>query len=84
MKCFRIYTEDKNQSRIKELINIGFDGFTVIRAAGYYKGVPEKAIIIEIYTENETLIRELAKVIKKRNKQESVLVARFDADFSLI
>lgn len=84
MKVFRIYTENKNENKLKELISICFDGFTVIRTKGFWKGVPENALLIEIYTENAELIRALAGAIKKNNKQEAVLVTSADVDFQLI
>lgn len=84
MKVFRIYTENKNEARLKELISICFDGFTVIHTKGFWKGVPENALLIEIYTENAELIRALAGAIKKNNKQEAVLVTSADVDFQLI
>lgn len=84
MKCFRIYTENKNPERLKELVSICFDGFTVIRTKGFWKGVPENALLIEIYTDNAELIRALAGAIKKNNKQENVLVTSVDVDFELV
>lgn len=84
MKVFRIYTENKNPERLKELISICFDGFTVIKTKGFWKGVPENALLIEIYTENVELIRALASAIKKNNKQEAVLVTSTDVDFQLV
>ena len=84
MKLFRIYTENKNPERLKELISICFDGFTVIRTKGFWNGVPENALLIEIYTENAELIRALAGAIKKNNKQEAALVTSSDVDFNLI
>ena len=84
MKVFRIYTENKNESKLKELISICFDGFTVIRTKGFWNGVPENALLIEIYTENAELIRALAGAIKKNNKQENVLVTSAPVDFELV
>lgn len=84
MKRFRIYTEDKNREKIEELLSIAFDGFTVIKTKGFWKGTPENALLIEIYTENAELIKALAGAIKKNNKQEAVLVTSADVDFELI
>lgn len=84
MKCFRIYTENKNPDKINEILSLGFDGFTVIRTKGFWKGVPENALLIEIYTDNEKLVKALAEAIKKNNKQEAILVTSADVDFNLI
>lgn len=84
MKLFKIYTEDKNREQIEEILSIGFDGFTVIRAKGFYEGASENALVIEIYTDNAELVRALASTIRRRNKQDSVLVAAFDVDAELV
>ncbi len=84
MKCYRIYTENKNPERLKELTSLCFDGFTVIRTTGFWKGAPESALIIEIYTENAELVRALAGAIKRNNKQEAVLLTAVNADFELV
>jgi len=84
MRSFKIYTENINQNYIQNLLNISFDGYTIIRTKGFWRGAPENAIIIEILTKNETLIKTLAKQIKTHNNQESVLVTSHDVDAELI
>ena len=84
MKRFRIYTEDKNREKIQELLSIAFDGFTVIRTKGFWKGTPENAIIIEIFTKNAELVRALCGAIKRCNKQEAVGLTVENVDFQLI
>jgi len=84
MKLFRIYTENKNPKRLEELISLCFDGFTVIKTKGFWKGASESALLIEIYTENSELIRALANAIKKNNKQEAVLITSADVDFQVV
>lgn len=84
MKRFRIYTEDKNRDKIEELLAIAFDGFTVIRTKGFWKGVPENAIVIEVFTRDTKLIRALCGAIKRCNKQEAVGLTIENVDFELI
>lgn len=84
MKKFRIYTEDVNSEKTKELVSICFDGFNVTRTKGYWKGKAENSAIIEIFTDNEPLIRALCEAIKKNNKQEAVGLTIEPVDFILI
>ena len=46
---------------------------------GYYRGKPEKSIVIEVTGASENAIRALASRIRKMNGQESVLVMRISA-----
>lgn len=84
MKRFRIYTEDKNREKIEELLSIAFDSFTVIRTKGFWKGTPENAIIIEIFTKDAQLVKALCGAIKRSNKQEAVGLTVEEVDFQLI
>lgn len=84
MKRFRIYTEDKNRAKIEELLSIAFDGFTVIRTKGFWKGASENAVIIEIFTKNAELVRALCGAIKRCNKQEAVGLTVEAVDFELL
>ena len=54
MRLFRIYTENKNyDSIIKPILEMTFDGFTVFRGEGNWKGTGEQSLLIEIYTKNK-------------------------------
>lgn len=68
----------------KELLSISFDGFTIIHTKGFWKGSEENSIIVEILTENKTLIKAIAKAIKRFNKQDKVLVTSHAVDCELI
>lgn len=74
MKSFKIYTENKNEDYIKELLNVAFDGFTVIHTKGFWKGQEEDALCIEIFTDNATLIKAISKKIKHYNNQDAILI----------
>lgn len=84
MKSFKIYTENLNEDKIKELLSISFDGFTIIHTKGFWKRTEEDSIIVEILTENETLIKAIAQVIKGFNKQEAVLITSHAVDCELV
>lgn len=84
MKRFVIHTENKNEAWIADLLSVGFDGFTIIKGLGYWKGQPEKTLEIVIYTDNAYLVRAIADRIKHHNKQEAVLIAETECKLELI
>jgi hypothetical protein len=75
-RCFRIYTENKNKADVAALASARFDGFTMYEAEGYWKGVPEKSLVVEILGSigDFDLVVELGEAIKNFNHQESVLI----------
>ena len=75
---FRIYTEDKNQEKIEEILSKHFQGFTIYKAEGYWRLQKENSLIIEILGESEAIkrINQVAMEIKKANDQQAVLVQR--------
>jgi hypothetical protein len=74
---YRIYTEDKNRADIETIVARHFDSFTIIPTIGYWKGVAENSLIIEIFGNDQfTTVKEVAEYIKELNKQECVLVTR--------
>ena len=75
-KLYRILTEDKDREKVIQLVSEVSGGFTLIEAQGYWKGVAEKSIVIEIDNDDITDvdIKELAEKIRHANNQECVLV----------
>ena len=72
---YRILTENKNEPKVRDLVSKYFDGFTVYHGTGYWKGTPEKSLIIELSSVNNSEnVYKCANQIKTFNKQESVLV----------
>jgi len=84
MKCYRIYTEDINKGTILfEASQLLPKGFTIINGMGYWRGVQEPCLIIEV-TGLELLrqsIKQLAANIKRLNCQEAVLITETDISF---
>jgi len=76
---YRIHTEDVNIHRILELAGKRFEGFTVVSGMGYWRGIPERTVILEIITSDAASIYLLAEEIRKVNRQESVLVNRIES-----
>jgi len=70
----RIYTEDKRRATIGRIISKQFESFTLQPTTGYYRGRPEKSIVLEIVGAKESQVKWLAARIREINRQASVLV----------
>lgn len=81
---YRILTENKNRKVILDLTSKKFDGFTTYKAQGFWKGVSERSLIIEIVTNDEFEIKELCKEIRDYNKQECILLESFNTNVTFI
>ncbi len=53
-----------------------FEGFTCQNANGFWKGLSEKTLVIEIETDNKKKVIELAEELKTALFQEAIAVAR--------
>lgn len=84
LKRYSIHTEDKDAKWIENLLSIVFDGFTIVKADGFWKGIKEKSLEIIIYTDNTELIRAIAEQIKHHNNQEAVLIVETNCIIELI
>ena len=74
---YRIFTEDKNKKQLEKIISKHFEGFTLYKTTGFWRLQKEKSLVIEIIEDIPVdRINNLAKDIKKANKQEAVLVQR--------
>jgi hypothetical protein len=70
----RVYTEDKRRATIVRVISKQFESFTLQPTTGYYRGKPEKSIVLEFVGAKESQVKWLAALIRKINRQASVLV----------
>ena len=79
---YKIYIGSNNTTKrleAKKAISIAskyFEGFTCQNANGFWKGLSEKTLIIEIETDNKKKIIELAEELKETLYQEAVAVAK--------
>ena len=85
---YRIYTEDLQEDKIAEIVSCSFEGFTIYHANGYWNGVAEKSLIIEIIgdfdEEKEKRVNRVARSIKRLNHQECVLIQKFHCESFLL
>lgn len=82
----RILTENKDYGGLLRLVNRHTQCFTVIKAEGIWKSIPEHSLIIEIETSTLTKqdIEHIAFDIKKHNNQQAVLVQYLQCESKLI
>jgi len=74
---YRIFTEDKNTESLEKLLNKYYEGFTLVKATGFWRLQKENSLIIEIITDDaEAIINKLAKDVKELNQQEAVLIQK--------
>jgi hypothetical protein len=71
---YRIFTERKRTARIKAAAARLFPAFTLLPAHGCWQGQPERSLILEIETDDESKVLALAQHIKALNRQQAVLV----------
>jgi hypothetical protein len=86
---FRIYTEDVRREELINLTSLKFEAFTTYEGVGFWRGLEEKSLIIEVLaTEDfelvEKNIQDLAFEIKSLNKQEAVLVQKLENNSFLL
>jgi hypothetical protein len=75
---YRIFTENKNLKTIEAIVTKYFEGFTILKADGYWKLIKEGSLVIEITDPKttEAVINKMAREIKEANTQEAVLVQK--------
>jgi hypothetical protein len=87
MKLYRIYTEKKSLDKIRNLLNVCFECYTIIEGQGTWKSKGEKSVIIELLLNgdvNEKRVYAVADSIKVLNKQEAVLITAQEIETRLI
>lgn len=87
MVLYRIYTEDRNRSSvIFPIVDDLFSGFTIYGGVGYWRGRSEACLIIEIIAEKsrENDVREIARLIREHNAQESVAITMQDVTVTTV
>jgi hypothetical protein len=82
---YRILTENVNVEAIREILGQHFKGgYTTFEGSGFWKGMKEGTIVIEIDGTTAKKARSAAKDIKSLNQQEAVLVQRQPVESILV
>ncbi len=84
---YRICTENKNTDGITSIVDKYFEGFTLLSGFGFWHGILENSLTIEIYSDAfcaKNNINEIAEQIKELNSQEAVLVQEIKCKAHLV
>ena len=84
---YRILTENKNRKYIAKIVSDEFEGFTIYKSQGFWRGVSERSLTIEIYAKTvgiEDRVKSVCRLIKEYNKQECVLVQKLEVEAEFI
>lgn len=71
-KMYRLYTADINRPKIQSILGEPFSGYTLYPAIGAYKGISEKSLVIDLFSDNTNLVRSVAQRIADTNSQDAV------------
>jgi hypothetical protein len=84
MKLFTIYTESR--PNLARLTSGRFEGFTLVKAEGYWRGLREDSTKIEILADAERRadVLTLAEEIRFVNEQQAVFVTEADVRAELV
>lgn len=86
-KLYRIYTQRKNVKWIASMVSEYFNGFTILKGTGYWRGQKEKSLIIEIATDSaaaEHHVHEICQKINGYNRQNCVMVQKTMCSFHFV
>ena len=93
MKETKIYFSFENKEQLNKIIifvSSLFEGFSIYKTLGYWKGLKESSRIIEIISENSyyniesILFKQISIYIKQIANQESVLITTKEINSELI
>ena len=68
-------TGQVEQKKAVALISSVFDGFTITKSSGYWKGKPERSVVIELETEDKHGVMSLIQKLREALKQDAIGLA---------
>lgn len=85
---YRIYTEDRNEVQLENLVKKYSNSFTRYKTAGFWKRKKENSVVFEFLIGNNNfgnrLMIQLGQEIKKLNNQESILVVKIHTEHEFV
>jgi len=60
------------------------DGYTLIRGRGYYHGIQEDSLLINVLSGYDTALKDGLEVLKHELAQEAILVAKTQVDLQVV
>ena len=84
MTRYRLYTE--RFDNLATITSNYFEGFTLFESQGYWQGVAEQSVVIEIIASDDDSWRidALAEFIRRANNQQAVIVTTEPVHFKMI
>ena len=68
-------TKKVEKSKIQKIVSKHFDGFSLIESTGFYKGLREKSVIVEVLTDKKLSdLLSIKEELRLSLAQESVLM----------
>lgn len=77
-------TKKLEKAKIHRIINKFYDGYSATEIRGYWKGIPEETMKIEILDGNDKKIKEMASILGEELHQEAVLVEKISNKIAFI
>jgi hypothetical protein len=81
---YKVYTEDKDGDTAAKIAAAHFDGFTLTRGVGCWRGVFEQSQCFEVDTEDGARVFEFARALKSALAQSAVLVVEVSSHSVLV
>ena len=83
---YRILTESGviPETKMNNLIQHWFDSYTSYVAIGYWNGIREGSLVVEIATDNECSIMALADAIRRASFQQCVMVQKIECVITMV
>lgn len=60
------------------------DGYTVIKGRGYYRGISEDSLLIDVLSSHDTVLRDGLESLKLELAQETILIAKSQVDLEVV
>jgi len=60
------------------------DGYTILRGRGYYKGMDEESVLINVLSPLDIQLRGAVERLKQELNQEAILVVRSHVELEMI
>lgn len=78
-------TKELEIAKIEELVAGHFEGFTASEVVGYWKGLKERTLKIEVITdETPTKLAKIGKELRDKLEQESVLMEIIESNCAFL
>ncbi len=60
------------------------DGYTLIKGKGYYRGVSEDSVLINVLLDHDLPLRQQIQSLKRTLSQDAILVAKSEVNLEVV